>query len=275
MEKQATRLKNSPTRCPFCHDPIDIHLQAWTACTLCLARHHSDCWREHGCCSSCGGEQSLIPQNQVETQAPGSGDFFSELPQPLKDSRMTVEQLGPEHMRLEYPAFRAELGNRPEVIAIPLSFFFFLLALGVSLSSVKIAVLVTVLGLAILIGSVMVCVQESKDPWRARIEFTRDRLYFNTPSWTGRREIAHDVDVHDLGEPLLHNVVMADFGAMPVILAGYPHSHAELKWLRDVINHWRTSARPLTVKPQAAPLGLDKKASDPEPLGHYSALSPQ
>ncbi|MBL4844773.1 MAG: hypothetical protein JKY65_04535 [Planctomycetes bacterium] len=47
------------SRCPYCHHGIQIEQTGWTCCSLCLARHHLGCWREFGCCASCGGEQSL------------------------------------------------------------------------------------------------------------------------------------------------------------------------------------------------------------------------
>lgn len=54
--QRATELE---ARCPFCRDEIQVEAIGWTCCTLCLSRHHSDCWREHGCCASCGGDRNL------------------------------------------------------------------------------------------------------------------------------------------------------------------------------------------------------------------------
>jgi len=48
-----------PTRCPFCHEGIDLEADAWLACSDCLARHHNDCWAELGSCASCRGAGRL------------------------------------------------------------------------------------------------------------------------------------------------------------------------------------------------------------------------
>mgnify|MGYP003668307342 CR=1 FL=1 len=54
--QRATELE---ARCPFCRDEIQVEAIGWTCCSLCLSRHHSECWREHGSCASCGGDQNL------------------------------------------------------------------------------------------------------------------------------------------------------------------------------------------------------------------------
>lgn len=43
--------KQSPSRCPFCHD--DVTPEASVVCQECLARHHQPCWSEGGRCASC------------------------------------------------------------------------------------------------------------------------------------------------------------------------------------------------------------------------------
>ncbi len=52
-------VERSPQRCPYCHDEVDSRDEDWLACAGCLARHHEDCWRELGRCSSCGDDRSL------------------------------------------------------------------------------------------------------------------------------------------------------------------------------------------------------------------------
>lgn len=58
-EFAAQRASELEARCPFCRDAIQVEANGWTACTLCLGRHHTECWREHGCCASCGGDRNL------------------------------------------------------------------------------------------------------------------------------------------------------------------------------------------------------------------------
>jgi hypothetical protein len=49
----------SPTRCPYCHEGIQIDAEAWVACSGCLGRHHRDCWDEGGKCAGCGETEAL------------------------------------------------------------------------------------------------------------------------------------------------------------------------------------------------------------------------
>ncbi len=49
----------SPTRCPYCHERIELKEESWLACEACLARHHEACWTEGGRCSSCGSTAPL------------------------------------------------------------------------------------------------------------------------------------------------------------------------------------------------------------------------
>ena len=46
-------LGRSPTRCPYCHDSVDLETP-WVACRACLARHHGECWADVGVCAACG-----------------------------------------------------------------------------------------------------------------------------------------------------------------------------------------------------------------------------
>lgn len=54
-----------PQRCPFCHEAIDLEADKWLACEACLARHHADCWKEHGQCSACQGSSALERPGQA------------------------------------------------------------------------------------------------------------------------------------------------------------------------------------------------------------------
>lgn len=53
-------------RCPYCHDGIELEGEAWLCCALCLARHHRECWREHGLCASCDNPQALTHVPRAE-----------------------------------------------------------------------------------------------------------------------------------------------------------------------------------------------------------------
>lgn len=49
--EEAVRVRQSPNRCPFCHD--DVRVEESVACRDCLARHHEGCWDEGAGCSTC------------------------------------------------------------------------------------------------------------------------------------------------------------------------------------------------------------------------------
>jgi hypothetical protein len=55
----------SRSRCPFCHESVDVDQQN-LVCGLCLARHHSECWDDHGSCSNCAHQESLISKAVIE-----------------------------------------------------------------------------------------------------------------------------------------------------------------------------------------------------------------
>lgn len=55
-------VEQSPTRCPYCHDSIELDGGAWIACGDCLARHHTECQVEHGACASCGSVKKLVSE---------------------------------------------------------------------------------------------------------------------------------------------------------------------------------------------------------------------
>lgn len=56
---------HSPTRCPYCHDSVDLEGERWVACGDCLARHHDDCHRDHGRCASCDSTKKLISEGSA------------------------------------------------------------------------------------------------------------------------------------------------------------------------------------------------------------------
>jgi polyhydroxyalkanoate synthesis regulator phasin len=57
--------------CPYCKEAVDIDSTPWTACSRCLARHHSQCWRENRKrCASCGNASAMKPAPQRARVAP-------------------------------------------------------------------------------------------------------------------------------------------------------------------------------------------------------------
>jgi hypothetical protein len=122
MEKQTVRAKNSPTRCPYCHENIQLEQDSWLACEACLGRHHESCWAETSCCSSCQGTSALKGTDihkagqefPVEAQAPpASSQSRSQLYQMLDANEHSMFSgtmgyvLSPLTLCL-YPALNAE-----------------------------------------------------------------------------------------------------------------------------------------------------------------------
>lgn len=63
-------VRGGQTRCPYCHDSVDVASRDWIACADCLARHHAECWRETGRCGTCRGETPLEPPHASGVPAP-------------------------------------------------------------------------------------------------------------------------------------------------------------------------------------------------------------
>lgn len=47
-------------RCPYCHAGVSPSSEPSRACTACSARHHAECWEEHGRCSACDESVPLL-----------------------------------------------------------------------------------------------------------------------------------------------------------------------------------------------------------------------
>jgi hypothetical protein len=52
-------MAHSPTRCPYCHENVVHKGDQWVLCKGCLAKHHRECWSEHGSCSACSEDLCL------------------------------------------------------------------------------------------------------------------------------------------------------------------------------------------------------------------------
>jgi hypothetical protein len=61
------RVEQGPTRCPFCHEGVEVEREAWVACEKCLARHHLACWDEGKRCAACGASAPLKRSDGVDS----------------------------------------------------------------------------------------------------------------------------------------------------------------------------------------------------------------
>lgn len=87
------RVAASQTRCPFCHDQVQIE-ERHQVCATCLARHHNDCWTDHGSCSTCGYRSSLIPSEQNDAVNSMVSDYeLRSLQGSLIESRFDGDEL--------------------------------------------------------------------------------------------------------------------------------------------------------------------------------------
>lgn len=73
------QLTNSPSRCPYCHDSLDA-LMGINACAGCGARHHRECFSEHGACASCGETRRLVPE-RMASKVPSLAKSLEQLPE--------------------------------------------------------------------------------------------------------------------------------------------------------------------------------------------------
>ena len=61
MISLATRLREGQTpRCPYCHDQLEAEAEA-IQCPGCQTRHHAECVRELGVCTTYGCGEQLAP----------------------------------------------------------------------------------------------------------------------------------------------------------------------------------------------------------------------
>lgn len=81
---ERVRSKQSPLRCPFCHEDVEVETQEWVACQACLGRHHASCWSEAGACASCQ-ETAVLKSEEVEIPAPPPGETVGTAVHPRVD----------------------------------------------------------------------------------------------------------------------------------------------------------------------------------------------
>lgn len=91
MEAEAIRAKNSPTRCPYCHESVSLDDEEWYACQSCLGRHHSACWVQHGHCSSCSSEDYF--EKAAQKAPPRERPDLSQLNQGVKTDSKVLKLL--------------------------------------------------------------------------------------------------------------------------------------------------------------------------------------
>jgi hypothetical protein len=52
-------VSGSKARCPYCHGDV-ASSESTVVCQDCLARHHAECWKAKGNCSSCRSPNRLV-----------------------------------------------------------------------------------------------------------------------------------------------------------------------------------------------------------------------
>lgn len=78
--RENIQLMNSPSRCPYCHDSLDS-LNEINACAGCGARHHSECFSDHGACASCGETSRLVPEKRASNEQATLAKSVERLPE--------------------------------------------------------------------------------------------------------------------------------------------------------------------------------------------------
>lgn len=53
------RVANRQNQCPFCREMVNV-AQPHAVCSVCLTRHHRECWQEHGSCAVFGCGSSTV-----------------------------------------------------------------------------------------------------------------------------------------------------------------------------------------------------------------------
>lgn len=123
MPQERVHTKQSPLRCPFCHESVDVEAGDVVVCEGCLARHHGACWAESGACSACQATNGL--------QAVGEAVEAAELTEARPDLVRLIDahERGPSRGDLDYllspltlglfPLIRAELRLRDHLKRTP------------------------------------------------------------------------------------------------------------------------------------------------------------
>lgn len=93
MESTQQLVKVNKPRCPFCHSDFFVEEEK-TGCPRCMAWFHSECWAEHGGCTSCKTVAVKVTREETSQQAPVilEAPFVRSHGAPL-----STEELGPEH----------------------------------------------------------------------------------------------------------------------------------------------------------------------------------
>lgn len=182
----------SQSRCPFCHDHVNVD-EAHQVCGTCLARHHQDCWTQHGACSNCGHASSLVPATQPATPGPRESLELRS----LNGSRVVSEMAGE---CLQYSWTESVLSSR-ELMLLSL----FIAAVGGEMGAMAAGSapgMIAAFGLAVTI-LILMLVRPKETP-KAKLNLGPEGLSFFTP----RRKELQTIAWRDLkGVSLIHEGV--------------------------------------------------------------------
>lgn len=269
-QAQSLKQKIHLNRCPYCHDSVEVEESA--VCQGCLARHHSECWEEHGVCASCGEGAALAPR-EASRAAASRPDPLVVAPAPLTGSRIQVEREEGK-LRLSFPGVRNLTGNRPRGAAMFLGFVLaFVAALvgGMVVGDTAPAGSLIRYALQGAIGASFPFLvlglwglwgvrREARHPPLLHLELTPDRIRIDRPHrWREAREESLEVPKSDVGNlQFKGGILTIDMGAERVPLTPGPFleqtlSAPEKEWLFGVLTRWRN------VEPSS---GKDPKRSD-------------
>lgn len=172
VEQSQTRVHvaSSQTRCPYCHDQVQIE-ELHQVCSTCLARHHDDCWTSHGSCSNCGHFEALIPSRQEQTRTSGNRDL--EL-NPLLGSRIESQK---KDNALEMSWAQSFMSKREKLLLA--CFLLSLLGEFVAAALHSELGIITLFALPILFLILMLV--ESKQGLKARLVLDSEGLTYSNP----------------------------------------------------------------------------------------------
>ncbi|MDF1663432.1 MAG: hypothetical protein P1V97_16800 [Planctomycetota bacterium] len=160
----------SQTRCPYCHDQVQVD-EPHQVCSVCLARHHDDCWTNHGACSNCAHSLALVPSKQGPVETSTITDL--EL-RPLLGSRIDC-QVEANAMQISWA--QNTMSQREKLLLVCFLFAFFGEILVIALGSIQLMVTLFFSVVMILIFMLM----ESSVGLKALLTLGLDGVTYATP----------------------------------------------------------------------------------------------